>query len=319
MRFYGSLWRRIAKHDANDSTWFIWDGLQLLQETRNHALVTYVYAPDSDEALARIEDTINDAHWRPEEQRHNQIFYFHPHINGAPEEMTSSGGQVAWQARYKVWGALLQETDGPYRTPSPEGKDYHPLPQNLRFQGQYFDRETGLHYNTFRYYDPDVGRFTTEDPIGLNGGLNLYQYAPNPFAWIDPWGLIKAPASLPDTPGVYILTNGDDRYVGSAGGGKGGMNTRVSTNKHSSAQELLKRKGTTLEYRDVDLGSARTRRERERILRNFEQKEIDERGGGKNNKRRAEAKNKNARNEAVVKKHGAKRGPLKNCKLEKKK
>ena len=103
--------------------------------------------------------------------------------------MTSSGGQVAWQARYKVWGALLQETDGPYRNPSPEGKDYRPLPQNLRFQGQYFDAETGLHYNTFRYYDPDVGRFTTEDPIGLNGGLNLYQYAPNPFAWIDPWGL----------------------------------------------------------------------------------------------------------------------------------
>ncbi|MDE5307319.1 RHS repeat-associated core domain-containing protein [Providencia stuartii] len=63
--------------------------------------------------------------------------------------------------------------------------------QNLRFQGQYFDRETGLHYNTFRYYAPDLGRFTQQDPIGLAGGLNLYQYAPNPLTWVDPWGWAK--------------------------------------------------------------------------------------------------------------------------------
>ena len=56
-------------------------------------------------------------------------------------------------------------------------------------QEQYLDRETGLHYNTFRYYDPDTGRFTQPDPIGLVGGLNLYQYAPNSLIWIDPLGL----------------------------------------------------------------------------------------------------------------------------------
>ena len=50
-------------------------------------------------------------------------------------------------------------------------------------------RETGLHYNTFRYYDPDIGRFTQTDPIGLLGGYNLYQYAPNALIWVDPWGL----------------------------------------------------------------------------------------------------------------------------------
>ena len=53
------------------------------------------------------------------------------------------------------------------------------------------DRETGLHYNTFRYYDPDTGRFTQPDPIGLLGGINLYQYAPNGLTWIDPSGLCK--------------------------------------------------------------------------------------------------------------------------------
>jgi len=63
--------------------------------------------------------------------------------------------------------------------------------QPLRFQGQYYDTETGLHYNRFRYYDPDVGRFTSKDPIGLLGGDNLYMYAPNPMGWVDPLGLKK--------------------------------------------------------------------------------------------------------------------------------
>ncbi|MDH0746742.1 RHS repeat-associated core domain-containing protein [Pseudomonas sp. GD03842] len=48
-----------------------------------------------------------------------------------------------------------------------------------------------MHYNTFRYYDPDIGRFTTPDPIGLAGGLNLYQYAPNAIGWVDLWGWCK--------------------------------------------------------------------------------------------------------------------------------
>ena len=66
-----------------------------------------------------------------------------------------------------------------------------PVEQNLRFQGQYFDGETGLHYNRFRYYDPDCGRFVSQDPIGLLGGVNNYQYAPNPVGWVDPLGLEK--------------------------------------------------------------------------------------------------------------------------------
>jgi RHS repeat-associated protein len=65
--------------------------------------------------------------------------------------------------------------------------------QNLRFQGQYFDEETGLHYNRFRYYDPDIGRFVGQDPIGLLGGDNGYQYASNPTTWIDPFGLACDP------------------------------------------------------------------------------------------------------------------------------
>jgi len=57
------------------------------------------------------------------------------------------------------------------------------------FQGQYYDEESGLHYNRHRYYDPSTARFTTVDPIGLLGGANNYEYAPNPVGWVDPLGL----------------------------------------------------------------------------------------------------------------------------------
>ena len=56
--------------------------------------------------------------------------------------------------------------------------------QNLRFAGQYYDQETGLHYNTLRYYDPNCGRFTQQDPIGLAGRINLYRYAPNSHTYV---------------------------------------------------------------------------------------------------------------------------------------
>ncbi|XYH22333.1 RHS repeat-associated core domain-containing protein [Pantoea ananatis] len=53
-----------------------------------------------------------------------------------------------------------------------------------------------LHYNLFRYYDPQVGRFTVQDSIGLEGGWNLYQYAPNPLSWVDPLGLSNLPTTF---------------------------------------------------------------------------------------------------------------------------
>jgi RHS repeat-associated protein len=113
-----------------------------------------------------------------------------------PEELSNSQGQLVWQATYKTWGNTQAEE---WKLVEADGSKTHPLDagdqpenearqQNLRFQGQYLDRDTGLHYNTFRYYDPDIGRFISPDPIGLEGGLNLEIYSPNPISWIDPWG-----------------------------------------------------------------------------------------------------------------------------------
>ena len=125
-----------------------------------------------------------------------KVYYFHTDQVGMPQELTNAQGQLVWQASYKTWGSTVTEE---WQAKTLSGNPIHQLDagdtpdkadqqQNLRFQGQYLDRETGLHYNTFRYYDPDMGRFICPDPIGLQGGLNLGSYSPNPLSWIDPWG-----------------------------------------------------------------------------------------------------------------------------------
>ncbi|WP_205981813.1 RHS repeat-associated core domain-containing protein, partial [Pseudomonas viridiflava] len=128
----------------------------------------YVYEPGSYAPLSRVDQKEGEAE--------NKVYYFHTDQIGTPLEMTDIDGQIVWQATYKAWGSLVALT-------------VNEVEQNLRFQGQYFDEETWLHYNTFRYYDPEVGRFITQDPFGLDGGFNLYGYCRNPVAWIDPLGL----------------------------------------------------------------------------------------------------------------------------------
>ncbi len=133
------------------------------------AAVQYIDTENSYEPLARV-----DSHGE-----HAVIFWYHTELNGLPESVTDSNGDTVWRGASTAWGRSLRES-------TPVNWD---TPQNLRFQGQYLDRETGLHYNTFRYYDPAGGCYTQMDSIGLLGGSNLYQYAPNPLSWIDPLGL----------------------------------------------------------------------------------------------------------------------------------
>ena len=107
---------------------------------------------------------------------------------GTPQELTDPTGQIVWSAQYKAWGEVKEQRS--------DWAQRQGLTNPIRFQGQYHDHETGLHYNRYRYYDPRVGRFVSKDPISYAGGLNLYAYAPNPTGWVDPLGLARIPKSV---------------------------------------------------------------------------------------------------------------------------
>ncbi len=149
---------------------------------------TSVGLPDSHDARRALPRTGTSGQAEP---RLCNVYYFHTDQAGMPEELTNADGQLVWQATYKTWGTTVAEEWGVKTLAGQQPVEKGDKPtseQNLRFQGQYLDRSTGLHYSTFRYYDADIGRFISPDPIGLWGGINLHSYAPNPLSWIDPWG-----------------------------------------------------------------------------------------------------------------------------------
>lgn len=190
---YDALGRRIRKTDVFGTTCFLWDGVQMMQEERGSDVATFLYEPASYMPLARVDSrcvgTPGKANSTPDEFADStNVYYFHNDVSGIPDELTCPAGRIVWQAQYKTWGNSIAELWEPVATDCAGQQSDQSAAQNLRFQGQYLDRETGLHYNTFRFYDPDIGRFVSPDPIGLNGGNNLFQYAPNPISWFDPWG-----------------------------------------------------------------------------------------------------------------------------------
>ena len=155
---------------------FVWDGSHLLQEIHPHGSYTYVYTDqDSYEPLAQIYEWEDEAG-----ETRRQVNYFHCDQIGLPREITDGEGRLLWFGNYGGWGKLTEETNI---------ANAH---QPFRLQNQYCDGETGLHYNFFRYYDPHSGRFINQDPIGLWGGSNFYQFAANAQEWIDPLGLISS-------------------------------------------------------------------------------------------------------------------------------
>lgn len=188
---YDALGRRthktvITSHGTSE-TRFLWQGYRLLQEQHDVGRCsTYIYDPDETwSPLARIDHLQDDAT--------GKIYWFSTDLNGAPLEVTDAQGSIRWSGRYGCFGEVLHQTDGFTRVAASTAIRHQPL----RYAGQYADFETGLHYNLLRYYDPQTGRFIVQDPIGLNGGWNLYQYAPNPLGWIDPLGLTGKPLNSP--------------------------------------------------------------------------------------------------------------------------
>ena len=177
---YDPFGRRLSKERQDKLAWtstdpkrthFVWDGSRLLQEYTYKGSYTYIYTDqDSYEPLAQVFDNAKDSK--------QYLAYFHNDQVGIPREMTDIHGNLLWYGEYTAWGRLKKDE-----------RVYQNAHQPFRLQNQYYDEETGLHYNLMRYYEPEAGRFVNQDPIGLLGGDNLYWFAPSANTWIDPLGL----------------------------------------------------------------------------------------------------------------------------------
>ncbi|MFE6157441.1 RHS repeat-associated core domain-containing protein [Streptomyces sp. NPDC056486] len=185
---YDPTGRRIAKQRlAADGTGvdqevtFAWDGTVIAEQvytrgaSTEHHVTTWDCSPESYEPLTQIERVVGRAD-APQDEIDSRFYSIVSDLVGAPTELIDERGEIAWQPRRTIWGRTREETSGAAHCP-------------LRFPGQYHDAETGLHYNLFRYYDPETARYQSPDPLGLAPAPNQYGYVRNPFFWVDPLGL----------------------------------------------------------------------------------------------------------------------------------
>jgi RHS repeat-associated protein len=162
---YNGVGQRIKKVTPTETRIFhydLWGHLIAETNQTGQMLAEYIYL--GDQLLAMI---------KPGEE----VYYYHNDHLGTPQVLTDDTQTIAWKAVYTPFGeavASIQTVDNPFR-----------------FPGQYYDSETGLHYNYFRYYNPQTGRYITPDPIGLGGGINLFAYTNNPVNTIDIYGLLR--------------------------------------------------------------------------------------------------------------------------------
>jgi RHS repeat-associated protein len=204
--------KHVAKHVVNQTTtpttYYLYDAdRQPLAELNAHGRITRQYVYVANLPLA-VTDTpggqallVADAgavqqtwtalqdvgtgvqSWFSLEAGMGQLAWLHTNHLGAPEAATNAQGQLVWQARYEAFGAA--------RVNEGTSSNTQNFALHLRLPGQYFDAETGLHYNRQRYYDPQTGQYLTPDPLGHPDGLNPYAYVRfNPMGYVDPDGLV---------------------------------------------------------------------------------------------------------------------------------
>ncbi len=214
---------RTAKHvgtrggtGGQHTTYYVYDAQrQPLAELNAHGRITrqYFYLADlplalidspegqalstADESL--LEQTLTAMQdvgtavqsWFNAEAGMGQLVWLHTNHLGAPEAATNAQGQLVWQARYEAFGAAHVNEGQTTQAQQGASQNAQPFGLNLRLPGQYFDVETGLHYNRQRYYDPQAGQYLTPDPLGNPDGPNPYAYVRyNPLGNVDPDGLV---------------------------------------------------------------------------------------------------------------------------------
>ncbi|ENX63357.1 MULTISPECIES: RHS repeat-associated core domain-containing protein [Acinetobacter] len=212
---YDVFGRRLYKKSSNqDFTLFGWDGdLMIWESSQNSShpessyTKHYVYEPDSfvplmqagyqgfiqlietpdySEYLNKPYSVYKDPIWSSDTRKNRvaleQTTFYHCDQVGTPQTLSNAAGECVWEITHDTWGTALEiqmlNKDNPFEQ------------SNLRFQGQYYDNETGLHYNRYRYYEPYSARYMSKDPIGLFGGYNTSAYVNDPTQWVDPMGLM---------------------------------------------------------------------------------------------------------------------------------
>ncbi len=162
---------RAGKRAVVATTRYVWDRSSVVHEITSRpgappSSQTFLYE-DQDEVtpLAQLEGSGGVSSW----------VHLVSDFNGTPEELVDGAGRVVGRLTRDAYGKTAAASGSKSTTP-------------FRFPGQIADPETGLHYNRYRYYDPQAGRYLTPDPIGIAGGYNLYQYGRNPIGWADPMG-----------------------------------------------------------------------------------------------------------------------------------
>lgn len=159
---YDAFGRRIRKQGQSGGTVFVWDGPVVAEQIQPRRTATWIFEPASFRPLAK--------------QENGRAYACVTDQAGTPRELLDKHGELAWSVRLSVWGGTDQIRG--------QATECH-----VRFQGQWFDEESGLAYNLNRYYEPETGRYLSPDPIGLEGGARSYGYVHNPMAWVDPCGL----------------------------------------------------------------------------------------------------------------------------------
>lgn len=166
---------------------FTWDGTTLCEQTTTSSASPAAVSLTWDHAglrpIAQTERISSPD--LPAGSIDERFFAIVTDLIGTPSELVDEQGEIAWRTRSTLWGATTWNTDARAYTP-------------LRFPGQYFDPETGLHYNCYRYYESESARYLANDPMGLEPAPNPVSYVENPHTWTDPLGLSPCPTRIPD-------------------------------------------------------------------------------------------------------------------------